>query len=91
MKIVYRVLLAIDVIGLISYLDLSQFITTYNIATGAELDGLGRSLFYVPTFLQVLGIERYPGIGWFLFDTVVLLVLLALGVVLFTFSFKDNK
>ena len=86
MKIVFRILLVVDALALIGFVALSQFGTAYNTATGVLSDGLGRALLDTPAFLRFLGIERYVGMGWLLFDVVVILGLLALGAIFFAFS-----
>jgi hypothetical protein len=54
---------------------------------GAVLDGFGRQVYEAPFMLSIIEIDRWRGLGWFVFDIVAFWGTLGLGVLLVSFGF----
>ena len=91
-KLFLKILLAIDVLGLVIYEVCAMFLVHYNSVTGVMTDGFGRVLVPTPALFasSFLGIEEWAGFGWFAVDTICSFVLLGIAYLLFT-AITDRK
>jgi len=77
MKIAYRFAAALVAVAVGILAVMAYFITTDPSKTPLH-DGLGRELYVAPFFLRMAGIPDYPGLVWFLGDTVIAMIAFAI-------------
>lgn len=91
-RTILKILLGMDVLIFIVYAVCSLFLIKYDTASGITYDGFGRVLTKAPLIFRTTGlVEEWAGLGWYLFDTCCVLVLIGIAYLLFTTIMKNKR
>lgn len=90
-KLVFKIMLVIDLLAFVVLSFCTQFITKYDSETGIITDGLGRVLTEAPRIFRAQGLlSEWAGVKWFAIDSVCAFVMLAVAYFLFL-AIRDDK
>ncbi len=82
-KIFCIILLCLDVLTFLVLCILSQFIIKVDAVTGVTTDGFGRILSNTPWILRMAGMHEWPGVKWFIVDSICGWLLIGIAYILF--------
>ena len=70
-KLIFKILLAIDILAIVIYAVCSFFIVRYDAVAGVMTDGFGRAIIEPPLiFRWYLCIGEWVGLGWWIVDMI---------------------